>query len=192
VTDLPTRDRLLEAAAGLFYAEGITAVGVDRICSAAGVSKRSLYALFGTKDALVAASLERFGERIVAGYLPATAMVDGDQPSPREQILGVFTWLESAAATPDYEGCPFVSAATELKDPAHPAAAVAKRFKDRLTAFFESAARSAGAPDPADLAQQLTVVFDGCGDRVVVTGHALNGLPTRMATTLLDAAGVRR
>ncbi|MDQ0758814.1 AcrR family transcriptional regulator [Streptomyces canus] len=37
-----TRERLLEAAATLTYRDGV-AIGVEALCKAAGVSKRSLY-----------------------------------------------------------------------------------------------------------------------------------------------------
>ncbi|MFD6751779.1 TetR/AcrR family transcriptional regulator, partial [Streptomyces anthocyanicus] len=53
-----TRDRLLDAAAGLFYREGV-GIGVEALCREAGVSKRSMYQLFGSKDEVLAASLER-------------------------------------------------------------------------------------------------------------------------------------
>lgn len=180
----PTRDRLLATAGELFYREGTVAVGVDRICQQAQVSKRSMYQLFATKDDLVAAALQRSGEHLVLEYLP----VEGDPRSPQERILSVFEWLDRAAGTPEFAGCPFVNAATELKDADHPGVVVARQYKQRLTDFFEREARAAGAADAALLAQQLTVTFDGCGSRVVVTGRPLNGLAVGMATTLLDLA----
>jgi AcrR family transcriptional regulator len=174
----------LQAASELFYAEGTVAVGVDRICQRAQVSKRSLYQLFATKDDLVAAALRVTGESLMPRYLP----IDGDPRSPRERILSVFDWLDHASTAPEFGGCPFVNAATELKDPDHPGAVVAREYKQRLTAFFEREAVAAGASDPAVLAQQLTVVFDGCGSRVVVTGQALNGLAVATAGALLGSA----
>ncbi len=181
----PTRERLLDAAGALFYAEGIVAVGVDRVCQRAGVSKRSLYKLFPTKDELVAASLRRFGEQLLPAYLPAE---DAVRPG-RDRILAVFAWLDRISAESFYEGCPFVATAVELKDGEHPAAVVAREFKQRLTDFFQLEAATAGARDPGLLAQQLTLTFDGCGARTVVTGQPLNGLAVTTATTLLDAAG---
>ncbi|HKF71328.1 MAG TPA: helix-turn-helix domain-containing protein, partial [Stellaceae bacterium] len=38
-----TRRRLIAAADGLFYRQGIRAVGVDAVAEAAGVTKRTLY-----------------------------------------------------------------------------------------------------------------------------------------------------
>src|SRR6202046_3076328 len=51
------RERLLEAAGELFYAEGIQSVGIDRVIERAGVAKASLYSTFGSKEELVRAYL---------------------------------------------------------------------------------------------------------------------------------------
>jgi len=180
---VPTRDRLIQAASELFYAEGTVAVGVDRICQQAQVSKRSMYQLFATKDDLVAAALQATTERLLPLYLSAA-----DAPgSARDRMLSVFTWLDQASAAPDFAGCPFVNTAVELKDGDHPAVVVARDSKQQLTDFFELQARAAGAVDPALLAQMLTVAFDGCGTRVVVTGKPLNGLAVSTATALIDS-----
>src|SRR5690349_6694576 len=84
-----TRERLLDAAAQLFYEQGIH-VGVDAVCRAAGVSKRSMYQLFASKDDLVATSLERS----MPGYSAALLPAPDDGRSPRERMLHVFERLE--------------------------------------------------------------------------------------------------
>ncbi|WP_433755582.1 TetR/AcrR family transcriptional regulator [Nocardia sp. CA-135398] len=180
-----TRDRLLDAAARLFYDEGVH-VGVDALCRAAGVSKRSMYKLFGSKDELVAASLERSAPEYQAALLPPA---DDDRP-PRARILHVFERLEYLEPVQDFRGCPFVAAAVQLKSPEHPGSLVARRQKDRLTSFFRYEAERGGAHDPALLARQLTLVFDGASARSVVQAQDLDGLAVATAATLLDAAGV--
>jgi AcrR family transcriptional regulator len=181
----PTRDRLLDAAAQLFYREGVN-VGIDALCKAAGVSKRSMYQLFTSKDEVIAASLERNAPAVQSGILPDPQ----DQRPPRERILHVFERLEQLTASPGYLGCPYVSTATEVKSPDHPAALVARHWKDALTEFFRAEAERAGASDPELLAQQLTIVFDGASARSVVQAGALNGLAVTTATLLLDNAGL--
>ena len=52
------RERILETAERLFYAEGIRAVGVDRIIAEAGVAKMTLYNHFASKDDLILAALQ--------------------------------------------------------------------------------------------------------------------------------------
>ncbi|MFI6361467.1 TetR/AcrR family transcriptional regulator [Nocardia sp. NPDC050630] len=179
-----TRDRLLDAAAQLFQQQGVH-IGVDALCKAAGVSKRSMYQLFNSKDELVAASLERIAPDYQAALLPAD-----DVGSPRERILHVFERLEYLEPAQDFRGCPYVAAAVQLKSPEHPGSLVARRHKDGLTSFFQYEAERGGAPDPVLLARQLTLVFDGASARSVVQAHHLDGLAVATATTLLDAAGV--
>jgi AcrR family transcriptional regulator len=179
------RDRLLTAAADLFYRDGVTATGVERLCATAGVSKRSMYQLFETKDELVAAALAEVGPATHAAFLPDDAVT-----APRERILHVFQTLEDTVAQPGFVGCRFVNTASDLRDPTHPAAVLAREFKQRLTDWFATEARAGGAADPDLLARQLTVVFDGSGARTVVHGTTLDGLSVTTAAALLDAAGV--
>ena len=181
-----TRDRLLDAASQLFYEQGIH-VGVDAVCRSAGVSKKSLYQLFGTKGELLAATLERVGPAFGLAVLPPA---DDDRP-PRERILHVFERLQALEPVHEFRGCPLVATAVQVKSPEHPASVVARRHKDGLTAFFEHEARRAGAHDPVQLARQLTVVFDGASARSVVQAHDLDGLAVATASAVLDAAGIR-
>jgi AcrR family transcriptional regulator len=179
-----TRERLLDAAAQLFYREGV-GVGVEALCRTAGVSKRSMYQLFESKDEVFAASLDRSA----AGYRALlTAPREGE--SPRERILRVFELLEEQSTAPDFRGCPFVAAAVEVKSPEHPASVVARRHKDALTSYFEAEAERAGAADPATLAKQLTIAFDGASARAVVQARPLDGLAVSTAGVLLTQAGV--
>jgi AcrR family transcriptional regulator len=179
------RDRLLDAAAELFYREG-TATGIDALCKAAGVSKRSMYQLFGGKDEVMAAALERQAPRLAALLIPPPGVPE----APRARMLYVFERLEEAAASPDYRGCPQVATQIELKDPGHVASVVAARNKQRLTDFFRAEAERGAAADPDTLARQLTLVYDGASVRAGIKADTLEGLAVATAATLIDAAGI--
>ncbi|MGP4045406.1 TetR/AcrR family transcriptional regulator [Streptomyces sp. 2A115] len=181
-----SRERLLEAAATLAYREGVS-IGVEALCKAAGVSKRSMYQLFESKDELLAASLERRAGSYAAWLLPAA----GDGRSPRERILYVFERLESQAGAPEFRGCRYLAVQIELKDQSHPASRVASRTKRNLEGFFRAEAEQGGASDPDLLARQLILVFDGASARAGIGADNLTGLIEPTAATLLDAAGVR-
>src|SRR5207244_13396605 len=90
------KDRILEIADRLFYLQGIRAVGVDTIAAEIGISKRTLYNHFPSKDALIAAYLAR---RFVAPR-------PSEQP-PVEQILGTFDSLARRSPATACSGCPF-------------------------------------------------------------------------------------
>ncbi len=55
----PARDRLLDAAESVLFSNGIRATPVDEILRQADVSAATMYAHFGSKDALVAQALRR-------------------------------------------------------------------------------------------------------------------------------------
>lgn len=181
-----SRERLLEAAATLTYQDGVH-FGVNALCKAAGVSKRSMYKLFESKDELLAASLKECTAPFVATLLPPEA----DGRSPRERILHVFGQLESQAGTPAFRGCRYLAVQIELKDQNHPASQVARRITAKLTTFFRAEAERGGASDPGLLSRQLSLVFDGAVARAGIEADNLAGLIAPTVGVLLDSAGVR-
>jgi AcrR family transcriptional regulator len=176
----PARDKLLDAAAALFYDHGINATGVDDVVRAAGVSKPTLYAHFGSKAELVAAVLER-RHASRAGELEAV----GGGP------LAVFDWLADFYARDGARGCAFVNAAAELPH-GGPGAAAAAREKAWLRGELARRARAEGLRDPDALASQLGLLVDGVAARVVVEGHDAAAAAVTDATAaarlLVDAA----
>ena len=72
------RDRLIEAATELFYAEGLRAVSVDRVIERAGTTKVTFYRHFKSKDDLVVAHLERRAQQEREGVGAAMEHADGD------------------------------------------------------------------------------------------------------------------
>ena len=180
------RDRLLEAAAALAYRDGV-GIGVEALCKAAGVSKRSMYQMFTSKDELLAASLERSAAASGGGLVPPA---DSPLP-PRARILYVFERLQEQALLPAYKGCPYLAMQVELKDSEHPASVVGRRVKHDLEMFFRREAEQGGAADPEFLGRQLILVFDGASARAGIRADDVQGLATVMVGTLLDAAGVR-
>jgi len=185
-TQATPRERLLDAAGELFYRDGVN-IGVDALCKAAGVSKKSMYQLFRSKDELIAESLASHGPTYQRLLEPGPE----DGTTPRERILAVFERQDAALTEGGFLGCPFVSTAVELKNPEHPGSVVARHFKQRLTDFFESELVAAGAEDPQPLAVQLTMVFDGASARSVVRAQALGGAGVTFAASVLDAAGIK-
>lgn len=180
------RDRLLEAAAALSYREGV-GIGIQALCRAAGVSKRTLYELFDSKDELLAASLERGAAAYKAWLLPPA----DDGRSPRERILHVFERLETQSGAADFQGCRYLTVQIELKNPTHPASRVARGVKQDLSEFFGAELERGGASNPELLARQLMLVFDGASARAGVGVDNLTELVSPTVGALLEAGGVR-
>lgn len=180
------RERLLNAAVELFYLDGI-GVGANALCQRAGISKKSMYELFGSKDALLSAALERRALADADFLLPPP----GFSSSPRARLLHVFQQLEKYAQSPDYMGCAYLAAQVELRDPRHPASITAARIKrEYLEAYFRGEAERGHATDPDLLTRQLAVLYDGASSRAGIGADDLQGLAVTTAETLLRAAGI--
>ena len=174
------KDRILETTDRLFYGQGIRAVGVDTIAAEIGISKRTLYNYFPSKDALIVAYLTR---RAVARSIP-------DRPPP-EQILDVFDWLERWFASRAFRGCPFVNAVAEIGERAHPAIRIAIDQKERRRGAFRDILTRAGVADPYGLATQLAILVEGAIAAALVRDDPTMARAAKSAArVLLTAAGV--
>jgi AcrR family transcriptional regulator len=152
------RERLLDAANELFYAEGVQTVGIDRVIERAGVAKASLYNLFGSKEELVAAYLASRHDRTTSGLTEAIENVD----DPREKILAVFDHQARQYQRSDFNGCAFIAASTEAPSRGLVEQA-ADQFRAWIRAMFTDLAERSGAPNPVSLGRQLHLVYDGAG-----------------------------
>jgi AcrR family transcriptional regulator len=167
------QQRILETTDKLFYGKGIRAVGVDTIAAEIGISKRTLYNYFPSKDALIVAYLSRRVRPAEASDLP-----------PVEQILGAFDRLERSFERSGYRGCPFVNAVAELGEPRHAANQIAVSFKEQRRTWFRELLTRLDVADPDGLATQLMLLVDGAIAAALVRGDP------KMARAARDAAGV--
>lgn len=149
------RRRLLDTATRLFYAEGVRAVGIDRIIAEAGVAKATFYNHFPAKDDLVLAYIEdqdRIGREAVEAFPKQT---------PRKMIVAVLERISTAAIAGDFRGCPFLNAAAEYPDPKTPVrkAIAARRawYEDLLCELLVAD----GDPKPLVTAALLVALSDG-------------------------------
>jgi AcrR family transcriptional regulator len=162
----PAGERLVTAAAELFYRRGIRAVGVDLIADAAGTTKKTLYDRFGSKDALVALYLRRRAQRwqgFVHGYLERTP------PGPG-RVLAVFDALAEWLAEQD-RGCAFVNAHAEIGGTDHPGVPVIRAEKAAMRALFSRLVQAAGIPHAEDVGAQLHVLYEGANVAVTAGGQ---------------------
>jgi AcrR family transcriptional regulator len=158
----PAGERLLDAAADLFYRRGIRAVGVDLIADVAGTTKKTLYDRFGSKDALVALYLRRRAQR---WQLFVRGCVERVPPGPG-RALAVFDALEEWLADQD-RGCAFVNANAEIGGTDHPGEAVIRAEKAAMRALFTELVGGDG-----DLGAQLHLLYEGANVVVTAGGQA--------------------
>jgi AcrR family transcriptional regulator len=175
------KDRILETADRLFYLQGIRAVGVDTIAAEIGISKRTLYNHFPSKDALISAYLAR---RFVAPR-------PSEKP-PLEQILGTFDSLERRFSAKDFRGCPFVNAVAELGSEDQSVRKIAIAFKESRRLWFRDLLLQLGVPDAEGLATQLAVLVDGSiAQDLVRNDPAMARAAKEAAAVLLRNAGAQ-
>jgi AcrR family transcriptional regulator len=182
----PESERIAALAANQFHEHGITATGVDALSRAAGISKRTLYERFGSKEALIVAAYESLDLPV---YRMFTATIEADLDDPRAQLEAFFAQLEPIVRSPEFRGCPFTNAASELLDPDHPAHAVVRRHKQRIRRWLRNRARAAGAANPEQLSRQLMLVFAGVQSQALIERSARPARDARvLANALLEAA----
>lgn len=149
------RQRLLDTATRLFYAEGIHAVGIDRIIAEAGVAKATFYNHFPSKDDLVLAYIEdqdRIGREAVDG-LP--------KRPPREAIAAILGRISQAVSGGNWRGCPFLNAASEYPDPDSPVRQAINARRSWYNDALSQLLTADGDPTPSVTASLLVAVSDG-------------------------------
>jgi AcrR family transcriptional regulator len=177
--EVSARDRILATAAELFYREGIRAIGVDTVVEQSGVSKTSLYRLFGSKDDLIAAfAAEK--DRSFWAWWDRTEALHADDP--RALLEALLSGIVKRIGSPAYRGCPFLNLATEFPDANHPGRVIARNNKDEMRARLATIAARMGASDPDRTASQIALLINGA----YVTG--LMGKSADLRGYLLDAA----
>jgi AcrR family transcriptional regulator len=161
-----TRKRILKAATELFYAKGIRAVGVDAVASAAGVTKRTLYLHFSSKDDLIAAYLEARNEPVLAGLIKA---VTRDTGGIAAQVEGLFAVLGQQAGNTKWHGCLFARAVSELRETPNDAVSkIAAKHKRTFEDWLADHLASNNVDEPALFARQLMVLLDGSITQILI------------------------
>ncbi len=151
---------VLETASRLFYDHGIHAVGVDRVAAESGVTKRTLYDRFGSKETLVLAYLRRREDRWRAVL---DRQLDRHPKPGIERILAVFDAAETFHPARSSKGCSAVNARAE-EDPDPVGNAVAEEAivqKAWMRKLFASLCGEAGFAEPEALADRLQILLDG-------------------------------
>jgi AcrR family transcriptional regulator len=182
--DIP-RERLMDAAQRLFCRHGIQGTGIARVIEEAGVSRKTLYQRFRSKDELLHAVLDREGEEWRTWFADGLARARG---SARDRLLAVFDLLQEWFGSDDYYGCAFINAVAEHDKLAPPVADIVARHRRLTDHILFSLAHEAGASDPERLVRELSLLIDGA---IVTAMLDRSDRPAReakdIATLLLDA-----
>jgi AcrR family transcriptional regulator len=158
-TALPRPERealVLDTAQRLFYARGVHEVGMDELVRETGLAKATVYRLFPSKDALVAAYLQRLARTILAAIDRDVAERPDD---PAGAIRAIFAAVARDAARPAFRGCPFNNASIGFAA-GHPAREEARAYREALRERLGALARRA-RPERPTLGDELALLVDG-------------------------------
>ena len=157
LSKLPPRDRILSAARGLFYQQGIHPVGVEAIAEAALSNKMTLYRHFKSKDDLIVeycSELAREGDEV-------WERINSAHPDAPEQRLAAWVdHVEDVLTHSGERGCALANAAVELA-PQHPARAVIDAYKGRKRGHLVRLFKAAHYQRPEMLADEVFLLFEG-------------------------------
>jgi AcrR family transcriptional regulator len=185
---ISARDRLLDAAEALIYAGGIHATGVDAIVKQSGTARKSFYTHFGSKDALVAAALERRDERWMNWFIAGT-LRQGETAGKR--LVGMFDVLREWFTSDDFHGCAFLNASGEIASAEDPIRIVAREHKARVLSFVRAQCDEFAVESGMDgscaerLSRQWLILLDGAIAVALVSGEADAALDARAAAQAL-------
>lgn len=161
-----TRQRILTAATSLFYARGIRAVGVDAIAAEAGVTKRTMYKHFESKDVLVAAYLKAKDEPVLTVLKASITEAPG---CLADQVAAMFAVLGDRAPQESWHGCPFARTVSEFQDAeAGEFLQISSSHKHTFEGWLDSYLSAGGVVQSGAVAKQIMVLLDGCITQLLI------------------------
>ena len=173
----------MEAAGELFYREGLHAITTDRVADRAGLTKPTIYNLFGSKDALVLETLRRRGEQIRTSIEQRAARYD----DPHRKLVEVLQVHAEMLTSEGFHGCPLIIAAVQAPDSTE-ARELAHAHKTWLRGLLAQCARRARLKSPEALASSLVLVLEGAAAMATVQPADLVAKHARAASRALIAA----
>lgn len=173
----------MDAAGELFYTEGLHAITAERVAERAGLTKPTIYNIFGSKDALVMDALERRAEHI-RRHIEHRVL---QQEEPARKLLEVLEAHAEMLTSEGFHGCPLVIAAVQAPDSEH-ARELANKHKVWLRALLAGLARRAHLRSPDGVAWALLLLIEGAAAMSAVQSPHIVARHARAAAKALLAS----
>lgn len=175
---IPVESKILQTARRLFCRVGIHATGIARIIEESGVSRRSLYTYYGSKENLLRAVFEAEANiwfRWFDTDLPAI------ECSPVERVLALFDLMRIWFDSEDFYGCVFINAVAEHEKGNGWIQEIANGHREKISARLQAMVAECGAQDPEIVTEKLNLLIDGTIVTAMVTGNSEIAYIGRMA-----------
>lgn len=165
-----TRQQIINAAYTLFYQIGFMRTGVDAIANAAGITKRTLYQHFKSKDELIEAVLEHQHKMALDRIRQWADSISG---KPDQMVMTLFDKLTQWADRTGWQGSGFTRAAVEFADqPGHPARKAARRHKKEVELYLVEKFADQNLADVEQLVREVFLLIEGCQSLVLIHGNS--------------------
>lgn len=152
------RQRIVETAERLFYAEGIRAVGIDRIIAEAEVAKMTLYNHFASKDELILAVLQYREQEVNEMFAKS---IERHARKGMDRLEAFFATLKEWFKSSGFRGCSFINAAVELADVGHPASQFSTAHKELFNGMLAEILVEVAGDKAAAVAPAVSLLVEG-------------------------------
>ncbi len=182
MTTSSKKEELLQAAIKLFIKNGFHAVSVDAISEVAGVTKRTLYHHFKSKEELNFAALRYRDEKFKNHFICAVEQKTDD---PTGRLLAIFDVLEEWFREDDFFGCLFVSALGEYPDEGTTIRSFCQEAKGLTQKYITHLTEKAGFENAQQLSSQIVLLIEGAITMAQVNNSPLCAVQAKQAAKIL-------
>jgi AcrR family transcriptional regulator len=176
------REQLIQASLELFSLTGYSAVGVNTISEKAGVTKKTLYHHFKSKEELILAVLRYYDERHRNSFMRS---VEERAENPEDRLLVIFDILEEWFDSKNFSGCLFVRAMGEYSEEGTSIRSVCQESKILFQRYIQSLAEKAELQDADELSEQLMLLIEGAITMAQVNNSHLSAVRAKKAAKVL-------
>ena len=178
------REQLIQTGAKLFAKNGFHATGVDTIAEKAGVTKKTLYTHFRSKDELVLAALHHYDGLFRNEFM---RRVEAAGRTPRTRLLAVFDVAEHWFGQNNFYGCMFINAIGEYSESDTSIRQVCKEYKRLMKGYIRELCEQVGGTTPQKLTEEIALLFEGATVTAQVSQNPkIAQIAKRAAKTLID------
>ncbi|SFD04793.1 TetR family transcriptional regulator [Pseudoalteromonas denitrificans] len=180
------REHIISHALPLFYQNGFNATGIELIISQAGVSKKTLYKYFKSKDDLILSVLTKRDEIFRRKLIDKTEFLG---KTAEGKLLALFDFLHAWFNEVNFFGCMFINASAEFTDIEHPSHIVCSEHKNKIKAYIKSLAFEANIKKSSELSAQLNILMEGAIVEAHVSGDKNSAIKAKkMAEVFINLA----
>jgi len=185
-TALSKREQLIKTALELFAKNGIHATGIDTIVERSGVTKKTLYAHFRSKEELVLAVLRQYDGMARNEFM---RRVEGGGKTPKARLLAIFDFAERWFQQSNFYGCLFINTIGEYSENDTAIRQICQDYKKLVKDYILSLCEQVGTSAPQELAEELALLLEGATVTAQVSQNPKTAkIAKRVAKVLIDKA----